>query len=208
MGFQRTVNRNFTTGFPGEIVRDGPLRAKAVRIAALTPTIPARYTGNLIGRVYGYVGEVPATGTTLAALAPTVVIGGPVYAGVLIHPKHYVLQGNSVDGTLGASLAIQSGSEGEVADMAIIVAEVFNIGLAAATIDPSFAVGYIPNTVDAGTETTGIPYGALVAGSSASVVTSRGGVVINGAKILNTISLSGSAVGAPVSGYTIVQLTI
>jgi hypothetical protein len=209
MGFQRTVNRNYTTGFPGEIVRDGPLRAKAVRIAALTPTIPARYAaGNLIGRVYGYVGEVPATGTTLAALAPTVVIGGPVYAGVLIHPKHYVLQGNAVDGTLGASLAIQSGSEGEVADMAIIVAEVFNIALSAAAIDPSFVVGYIPNNVDGTVETTGIPYGALVAGATASIVTSRGGVVISGAKILNSISLSGSAVGAPVSGYTIVQLTI
>jgi hypothetical protein len=105
-------------------------------------------------------------------------------------------------------LAIQSGSEGEVADMAIIVAEVFNIALSAAAIDPSFVVGYIPNNVDAGTETTGIPYGALVAGATASIVTSRGGVVISGAKILNSISLSGSAVGAPVSGYTIVQLTI
>lgn len=208
MSFQRTVNRNFTTGFPGEIVRDGPNRTKAVRIAALAPSVPARYVGNLIGRVYGYVGEVPATGTTLAALAPTVVIGGPVYAGVLIHPKHYVLQGNSVDGTLGASLAIQSGSEGEVSDMSIIVAEVFNPTLASAAITPAFAVGYIPNNVDPSVETIGLPYGAIITGANAAAITGIGGVVINGAKVLNSINLSASAVGTAVSGYTIIQLTI
>lgn len=208
MSFQRTVNRNFTTGFPGEIVRDGPNRTKAVRIAALTPSVAARYVGNLIGRVYGYLGEVPATGTTLAALAPTVVIGGPVYAGVLIHPKHYVLQGNAVDGTLGASLAIQSGSEGEVSDMSIIVAEVFNPTTATAAIDPSFVLGYVPNNVNPATETIGLPYGAIIAGANAAAITGVGGIVISGAKVLNSISLSASAVGAPVSGYTIIQLTI
>lgn len=210
MAFQKTVNRNFTTGFPGEIVRDGPLRAKAVRISALSALLKAnpRFTGNVIGRVYGYTGEVPATGQTLAALAPTVALGGPVYAGLLIHPKHYALMGNAVDGALGASLAVPDGIEGECADMVIAIAEVFNIGLAAATIDPSFVLGYIPTTVDDTVETTGIPFGALVAAASVSALTARGGVQIPGAKILNTISLAGSAVGAPVAGLTIVQLTI
>ncbi|WLW40818.1 hypothetical protein GNAINCEL_00036 [Serratia phage KKP 3709] len=32
--FQQTVKRNFTTGFPGDIVRDGPRRAKPGRIIA------------------------------------------------------------------------------------------------------------------------------------------------------------------------------
>lgn len=210
MAFQKTVNRNFTTGFPGEIVRDGPTRAKAVRISALSAGLKAnaRFNGNIIGRVYGYTGEVPATGQTLAALVPTVALGGPVYAGLLINPKHYALQGNAVDGPLGASLAVPDGIEGEVADMVIAVAQVFNIALTAATIDPSFALGYIPNTVVDATETTGIPFGALVAAATPTALTALGAVVIQGAKILNTISLAGSAPGAPVAGLTIVQLTI
>jgi hypothetical protein len=210
MPFQTVVNRNFTTGFPGEIVRDGPTRAKAIRISALSAALKAnpRFTGNLIGRVYGYTGEVPATGQTLAALAPTVALGGPVYAGLLIHPKHYALQGNSVDGPLGASLAVPDGIEGEVADMVIAIAEVFNISLTAQSITPAYVVGYIPNNVDAAKETTGIPFGALVAAPTAAALTDAGGIVIPGAKILNTISLSASAVGAPVAGLTIVQLTL
>lgn len=210
MAFQKTVNRNFTTGFPGEIVRDGPTRAKAVRISALSALLKsnARYHGNVVGRVYGYTGEVPSTGTTLAALAPTVAIGGAVYAGLLINPKHYALQGNSVDGPLGASLAVPDGIEGEVADMSIVIAEVFNIALTSATIDQSFAVGYIPNSVVDATETTGIPFGALVAAATPAALVALGGIVITGAKILNTITLAGSAPGAPVAGLTIVQLTI
>lgn len=207
MGFQQRVNRNFTQGFPGEIVRAGPSRGQSVRIAKLTPAVAARYQGNLVARVYGFTGEVPASGQTLAAIAPIVTIGGPVYAGVLIHPKHYALFGNATEGALGASLKLADGAEAEVSTMNIIVAEIFNLKIGAVNVTPEFAVGYVPNNVDVAKETVGIPYGALVVAETAEEITDAGCLLLPGVKIENNIGLAASAVGAPVSGLTIVQLT-
>lgn len=209
MSFQKVVNRNFTTGFVGDIVRDGPLRAVTCRFAPLTggALSSARNDGNVIGRVFGFVGEVPVSGQTLAALVPTVALGAVPYAGVLIHSKHYALQGNSVDGTLGASMTLPNGSEGEIADMAIPVAQIYNHTTGALAIQAGWALGYVPNTVDVADEPLGLPFGALVAFNPVSpppIWLEQ----IPGAKVKNAITLSASAVGALVAGTTIIQLTV
>lgn len=205
MSFQRTVNRNFTTGFPGEIVRDGPTRAKVVRITASSKATDPRFQGNLVGRVYGYTGEVPPTGSTLAALVQTVEIGGTAYAGVLIHPKHYVLQGTVQGGTLAPSLAINDGAEAEVADMAIIIAEVFNATTAAVSFASGDQLAYATVATTGAQDAIGLPFGAITSFPAGAAIPA-GFTVVPGS-IQNPIGLAASAAGAAVSGLTIIQLT-
>lgn len=205
MTFQRTVNRNFTTGFPGEIVRDGPTRAKVVRLVASSQATSPRYQGNLVGRVYGYTGEVPATGTTLAALVQTVEIGGAAYAGVLIHPKHYVLQGTVQGGTLAPSIALNDGTEAEVADMAILIAEVFNPTEAAAQFNSGDLLAYVTTATTNVQDPIGLPLGAIVSFPAGTAIPA--GFAALPGTIQNPVGLAASAPSAPVSTLTIIQLT-
>lgn len=203
MSFQKVVNRNFTTGFPGEIVRDGPTRAKVVRLTAAAAV--ARNEGNIVGRVYGYTGEVPPTGSTLAALVQTAAVGGAVYAGVLIHPKHYALQGTIQGGTLAPSLALPNGAEAEVADMAIIVAEVFNPTTDALSVNSESVLGYVTNAILDANDAIGLPFGAIVAFAPGTELPT-GFAKVPGI-VSNPVGITASAAGAPVSALTIIQLT-
>lgn len=209
MSFQSRVNRNFTTGFPGEIVRDGPTRAKAVRFApqATQQLIDdARNDGNIVGRAYGFSGEVPQGSATLAMLVPEVVLGGEKYAGVLIHPKHYVLHGNAANGALGASYELPEGSEGELATMAIIVGQIMNYTAAQQVIPAGWSVGYV-NTTAVSADTLGLPFGALVA-LDPNAAPAAGITPIRGSVIENPITIPASALGAVVAGLTIITLTL
>lgn len=212
MSFQSVVNRNFTTGFPGEIVRDGPTRGKVVRFApqATTPLqTSARNDGNIIARAFGYSGEVsqgPGS-TTLAMLTPEVVLGGANYAGVLLHPKHYVLSGTALGGSLAPSLALAYGSEGEVFTMAIPVVQLINPTTGVQNIAAGWALAYVPTTMSDVNDPQLLPFGALIAYDPAGAVPT-GFVAIPGSRVENPISLIASAPGALVAGLTIVSLTL
>ena len=159
-----------------------------------------------MSRAFGWVGEVHQPGSTTAMLAPTAVVGGNPYAGILINPKHHALQGGK-GGTLSPINAIPDGSEGELAKMAIIVAEIFNMTTAQQVIGPLWKIGYVSNAVLDADDPLGVPFGALVATPDGSNFPA-GVLNIDYAQVLNPITLAPSAAGALVSGYTIISITL
>jgi hypothetical protein len=207
MTFQQTVQRQYTTGFPGEIVRDGPKRAKAARINSATVGIDPGASTNRISRAFGYTSEVPATGITYSASDALVDVGGPTFFGILGNPKHYASAGNSANGTLAPTLDLPKGHEAEFFDMATgIVLELFNETTGTKTTNYGDQIAYVLNTITVGQNALALPYGALIsvpAGSAAPA----GFKLIPNAEVVNSTTLSASALGSLVSGYTIGQLT-
>ncbi len=206
--FQSTVNRQYTTGFPGEIVRDGPTRGRIARITSATLGTDPGASTNRISRAFGYSGDMPAQGpSTYAAMEALVAVGAPVFFGILGNPKRYALQGNSLGGSLAPSLDLPLGNEGEFFDMAGgFIAEVFNASTGAETINFGDQLGYVPNNISTGNNPNALPYGALVSFAAGAAVPT-GIVLIPNARIMNPVTLAASAPGALVSTYTLVQLT-
>lgn len=205
MSLQSTVQRAYTTGFAGQFVNDGPRRAKPARInSATVGTDPAAST-NRMSRAFGYSGEVPATGTTLAAREALVVVGGAVFFGILCHPQHHVLYGTSGN-ALGASMDLPIGSEAEFTDMFPgLVVELFNETTASKTMNFGDQVAFCPVGISGANNPQAIPLGGLIsvpAGSAAPT----GFTLIPGAKIINTSSIGASSVGAPVSALSTIQM--
>jgi hypothetical protein len=196
--FQQTVNRNYTSGFAGEVAHDGPLRAKPGRIASDGP--------NTISRAFGFSDDQPATGTTLAAFAPEVIVGGKNFYGVLVHPKHYALFGTAQGGPLAASYDLPKGTNAEFADMAILHAELFNAGTATSAITFGWSVAYVPSDISAADNPNKLPIGALVAFDPAGAAPA-GLVVIPNARVINSLQLAGSSPTSQISGVTKIQLT-
>jgi len=205
--FQSTVNRNYTTGFPGEIVRDGPTRAKSGRINSATIGVDPGASTNRISRAFGYSADMPASGTTRPEMGALVIVGGADFYGVLGSPKHYALQGTVANGSLAASLDLPIGTEGEFFDMATgMVMEFFNEQTASKTMTFGDQIAFVPSTITTGNNPLALPYGALVsvpAGSAAPT----GMILIPNARVINTATLAASAAGALVSTYSIGQLT-
>lgn len=204
--FQTRVGFNFTTGFVGEIVLDGPLRSKTGRIRSIAP-IAGRDTANVVGRAYGYVGDVPLAGGKInAAMVPIVSVGGKNFAGLLINPKHYALQGTQAGGSLAPSLALPDGNEGEFADMVIVNAELINHTTGALTVAAGDHVAYVPSDVTDGNDALKLPIGALITYPKGTAMPT-GYVEMPTAQVLNGVSIGASAAGALVSAVTIIQLT-
>lgn len=206
MGFQTVVNRNFTAGFVGEIAADGPLRAKTARVRASTFAGTTREKGAVVGRVFGYVGTVPSTGTTQAAIVPEVEVGAPNFAGVLFHPKHYTLHGTAAGGSLAPSLEIPAGTEGEFADMVIMYASIVNHTTAALTVAAGDQLAYVPNTITAGQDALLLPIGAIITFPEGDELPA-GYALIKNAKVMNPVTIGASADGALVAATTSIQLT-
>lgn len=206
--FQATVQRQYTTGYPGEIVRDGPTRGKMARINSATVGTDPGASTNRISRAFGYASDIPPQGpTTYAAMEALVNVGGPTFFGILGNPKRYALQGTTAGGTLAPSLDLPLGAEGEFYDMATgLIVEIFNIGTATENVAFGDQLGYVSSAITALQNPNALPYGALVsfaAGASAPA----GVVAIPNARIINPVSLAASAPGAIVSTYTLAQLT-
>jgi hypothetical protein len=205
--FQKTVNRQYTTGFPGEILRDGPMRAKRARISSVTIGADAGASTNRVSRAFGYSGEVASTGITNAATEATVDVGGANFFGVLFHPKHYVLNGTTAGGSLAASLDLPQGAEAEFADMVTgLCVELFNETTGAKSVAFGDGIAFVPRTITGANNPLALPYGALVSYPAGGAVPT-GMIAIPNARVTNAISMSASALGALVSGYTIGQLT-
>lgn len=198
MAFQNHVNRNYTSGFAGSLSNDGPLRVKAGRIASAT--------GNTVSRAFGYEGEAPATGTTLAAFSPLVAVGGTTFFGVLVHPKHYALYGTVQGGPLDASYDLPQGAEAEFADMALLHAEIFNLAAAASTVSFGDPLGYVSTATTATQNPNGLPVGALVSYPAGTAVPD-GITPIPNSRVVLPVDLAASAPGAVISTVTKIQLT-
>lgn len=204
MTFQRSVNRNFPVGFPGEIVRDGPKRGEVVRFAVSSKPTSPRYEGNRVGRAFGYVGELATSGTTQAALVNTVEPGGARYAGIFAHPKHHVLNGTQSGGPLAPSLVVPVGNEGEVLNMVTgLVVEIFNHTLASKTILAGDQLAYVNTATTDLEDTLILPLGAIISVAKGAAIPA-GFTAIDGT-VSNSITLAASAVGAVVAGLTIIQ---
>lgn len=205
--FQNSVKRNYTTGFPGDIVRDGPMRAKPARISSATLGADPGASTNRISRAYGYNTDVPLTGSTFAASEALVNVGGAKFFGLLGNRYRYANEGTQDGGTLAATLDLPQNALGEFFDMVTgMVTEFFNETTGSKTMTYGDQIAYVPNTISAGNNPLALPYGALIsvpAGSAAPT----GMVLIPNARVINTSSLGASALGALVSGYSISQLT-
>ncbi len=207
MSFQQSVLRQYTTGFPGDIVRDGPKRAKPGRIASATVGADPGASTNRMSRAFGFTADIPAQGNTRAAMEPTVSVGGPVFYGVLGHPKHHALAGTVQGGSLAPTIDLPIGTLAEFFDMVTgMVMEIINETTGAKTVNFGDQIAFVPNSISVGNNPLALPYGALVAVAPGAAAPT-GMVLIPNARIQNPITLSASALGTLVSGYTIGQLT-
>lgn len=169
MTLQKSVLRQYTQGFVGEIAADGPRRGKP---AILVQNAPAGVVvPNRIGRAFTFANDIPAvpsTGSVVdgSAAMPWIehraIVGkdaadtAPRFYGILGIPKHFTLYGNVVDGPLGPTYDIPANTEAELLDMAIMNVSISNGSATAA------ALGYglpVYACIGAGTTGNGAPTG-------------------------------------------------
>lgn len=206
MTFQTTVRRQYTLGFPGDIVADGPRRAKPAVIVSATVGVDAGASTNRMTRAFGYAANPAMTGGTNATNEFTVVVGGTNFFGILGNSKNLALQGG-VAGTLSPSLDLPRYATGEFFDMVTgMVVEVFNETTGAATVDFGDQIAYVSDQATVGQNPLALPHGALVAFPAGATIPA-GFVLIPNARIVNPVTMGASGLGALVSTYTVAQLT-
>lgn len=211
--FQQTINRNFTTGFPGDIVRDGPKRAKPARIMSATLGTDPGASTNRISRAFGYSGEQGSLGggstpttQTYPAFVPEVEVGAPSFFGILGNAKQYALYGDA-SGALDPSLDLPQYANAEFYDMVTgMVVQLFNETTAAKTMNYGDGLAFVPNNITTVNNPLALPYGAIVSYPAGGTVPT-GFVAIPNARVTTPQTLAASAVGALVLGEGIAQLT-
>ena len=133
MAFQSSVSSNQSFGIVGEILTDGPLRCAPYTLVSTPQT-------NNIGRAYTVSSEGVAT------------VGGTgVFAGILVHPKHYASLGTSAGGTLAPSLILPDNQQGELLTMGTIIV---NLGTTA-NIGDAVKYNYTTGVLGVCTPSTG-----------------------------------------------------
>lgn len=214
MTFQQKLNRNFTTGFPGDVIRNGPHRAQPARIVSATLGADGIST-NRISRAFGYAGEqgslghVAATATpqnsVYPAVVPQVVVGGANFFGILGHPKHYALYGGTA-GALSPTMDLPQGVNAEFFDMCTgLVVEIFNPGTAAQATTYGWGLAYVSTATTAAQNALSLPLGAIVAFAPGAAP--AGFTVIPNAFVQVPAPVAASAAGALVSTFVVAQLT-
>lgn len=203
MGLQTTVRRAFTGGFAGQLVADGPRRAKPGRIQSPTVGADAAKSTNRMSRAFGFLSDFPSptdpnAGTGYVA---TVTVGGNKFFGILGQPTSYALFGAAGD-TLAPSNDLPIGAVGEFFDMATgIVVEVMNETTAVKNVTFGDQAAYIT-----GVDPQGVPLGGIIA-VAAGAAAPAGSILIPNARFMQTLSIPASAVGVPVSALATLQLT-
>lgn len=104
MAFQSSVSVDQGFGVVGEVAFDGPTRAQPYII------VSADAANNVVGRAF-----TSSNGTVAAAG------GTAVFAGILVHPKHYASYGTAAGGPLAPTLTLANNSPGEFLTMGEIV---------------------------------------------------------------------------------------
>lgn len=206
MSLQTVVNRAYTPFFAGQVVREGPKRAKVARIVSATVGTDPGASTNRISRAFGYSQEIPELGNSPVIQEAEVIVGGANFFGILGHPQRYALLGSNGN-ALAPSYDLPMGEEGEFYDMVTgLAVEVFNFTTGAETVNFGDNLGYVPSNITTGNNPLAAPYGALVSWAAGSAAPT-GVVQIPNARIVVPLSLAASAAGALVSGLTVVQLT-
>lgn len=141
MTFQSTINYDYGFGIPGEIVRDGPLRAHVGYINTTDPT------QNAFGRVFTLNGD----GKTVGAGGT-----GAVW-GILANPKQHVSMGSATLGPLAPVFALPNNIVADFVEFAKIVVPLYGTHAAAAGLQVQFsqANGQISIPAVAGTADSG-----------------------------------------------------
>ncbi|MCP4122229.1 MAG: hypothetical protein GY751_10790 [Bacteroidetes bacterium] len=106
MSFQSTVRLVQTTGIIGEIIFDGPHRARPLNLNS------GGATPNTVGKAFTFDDSVDDEAGAGA-------IGAGAFAGILINPKHYALYGSS----LTPSLDLPDNTNAEVLSMGTIIVD-------------------------------------------------------------------------------------
>ena len=114
MTFQDAVRLLMTTGIIGEIIYEGPCRAKPLNLVS-GGTIP-----NTIGHAFTYDSSVEDEAGAGA-------LGGGAFAGILAFPKEYALQGTSA-GTLQPTLNLPENSIGNLLTMGTMIVNLTVVG--------------------------------------------------------------------------------
>lgn len=144
MTFQSTVGFRYTTGFVGEAQADVPSKVRAWRLSAQTAV------ANTVGKAFTYSADAaPLQGNQGSMLAA--VGGAGAFAGILVHPKHYALNGTAAGGPLAASLDLPPSSEAELMTMGNVIV---NFTTAVTYGDPVYfipATGVLTNVVTGNT---------------------------------------------------------
>lgn len=199
---QQTVRRAYTSGFNGQLVEDGPRRARPGRIVA--PTNPLFQ--NSMGRAFGFVGEIvlPDSAENGVGYVSEVQLGGPVFFGILGQPTSYALFGTAGD-TLGAADDLPDGSVGEFFDMATgLCVQIFNEKDTAITNHFGDRIAYMAG---AAASPAGVPPGGLIALPPDASAAPAGYIVIPNARLVRTFDMAASPAGVPVVALSIIQLT-
>lgn len=225
--FQKTVQRQFTKGFIGEVVRDGVLRAKPGRIES--PTL-----SNGFGLVYGFKtasatyaqqtgtpglpeadkvvnttraaadGQPAVNASGLAGEVFAVVVGGAPFFGILSHPKHNALSGTP-NGSLEPTYTLPIHTEAEFVDCSSGLV----VGLyATETANQTAKYGDKLMYATADYAAASIPAGGitLYAEKSAGVI-ADGFALLPGAFVIDPVSVVKGSSTAASFAATVIQIT-
>lgn len=169
MTFQTQVQSQFTQGWLGELIKDGPLRALPARIAVdvlITDT-------NTFGKAFTFVADAPSVG----ASGQTVRVGGAgAFAGILVDPKDHALYGTAAGGSLAPTMDLPQGEAAQFCTMGYVVV---SMSTSTAFGDPVY---FAPATT-----------GGDIAGALYNTA-GRGRTLITGAKVLTTKTGAGLCV--------------
>ncbi len=113
MTFQSTVRDDLATGIIGEIIFDGPCRARPVNI-------DSSGTAQTIGNAFTYEDGVDDSAAVGSA-------GAGAFAGILVNPKVYANQGTT-SGTLEPTLDLPDNTSAELLTMGTIVVNLTIVG--------------------------------------------------------------------------------
>lgn len=108
MSFQSIVRLLQTVGIIGEMIFDGPTRARPLNVNSNGGT------PNTVGKAFTYDAandDECGPGT----------VGGGAFAGILVNPKHYALNGTVAGGTLAPTLELPDNTNAELLSMGTIV---------------------------------------------------------------------------------------
>ena len=114
MSFQSIVRLVMTLGIIGEIIFDGPCRARPANLVS--------------GGVANTVGKAFTWDAANDDEAGAGSIGAGAFAGILIHPKHYALRGTVAGGPLAPTLDLPNESIGELLSMGTIIVDLTIVG--------------------------------------------------------------------------------
>lgn len=222
MSLQTVVNRQYTEGFIGEIIEEGPTRGKPGRIASASTQSDG--STNRFGRVFGYLGESGAPDDTTAAssitiggssypvgraaLVNTVQVGGTVFYGIMGNPKHNALQGTAAGGSLAPSIDLPQGAEAEFFDMVTtMVVQIVNPGTAAQTVSYGDYLAYVPMGISSANNPLGLPLGAIVSYAKNGGTLPTGFLQVPNAFVKTPLTIAASAAGALAGSNVKIQMT-